>query len=105
MSDIENFLNDTPDHSFLVTMSRSIVNRIDKATDKVIEKLYAECLKGHVKIKTQQQQGDMNLIASRMLGVRNINELRRDINKNPLIKGSITNMLESSSIAMRVIHP
>ena len=60
--------------------------------------MYAEYLKDHVKIKTQQQQGDLNLIASRMMGVRNLNELTRDINRNPLITGSITNMLSSSSI-------
>ena len=48
---------------------------------------------------------DMNGIASKMLGVRDINELRRDINKNPLIKGSITNMLASSSIAIEGYTP
>ena len=72
-------------------------NRIDKATDKVIDKLYAECLKGY--IKTQQQLGDMNLnlIASRFMGVKNVDELTRDINRNPLITGSITNALASNS--------
>ena len=79
-------------------------NRIDKATDKVIDKLYGECHIKKTKIKTHQQ-GDMNGIASKMLGVRDINELRRDINKNPLIRGSITNMLASSSIVIEGYTP
>ena len=61
--------------------------------------MYAECLKGHVKIKTQSSP-DMNAIASKIMGVKNVNELTRDISKNPLIKGSITSMLASSSISL-----
>ena len=115
MSDIENFLIDTPDQSLkkrdelkglinscqvdkLPGKTPWTCNRIDKATDKVIGKLYAECQKGHLKIKTQQ--GDMNVVACKMLGVKDVNELTRDINKNPLIRGSITNMLASSSISL-----
>ena len=71
-------------------------NRVDKATYKVIEKLYAECLKCHVKT----QPGDMNVIASRMMGVKNVNELTRN-----LITGSITNMLTSSSITIEGSTP
>ena len=126
MSDIENFLDevDTPKEAVDQSLKRDELkglinnghagklsgktpwtcNRIDKATDKVIERLHAECLKGHVKIKTQQQV-DMNVIASRMMGVRNVNELTRDINRNPLITGFITNMLASSSITTEGCTP
>ena len=118
MSDIEKFLDevDTPkeavDQSLKRDELKGLINsghagklsgktpwtcsRIDKATDKVVDKLYAECLKGHVKIKTQSSS-DMNVIASRMMGVRNVNELTQDINKNPLIRGFLSNMLASSS--------
>ena len=113
MSDIEFFLNDTPDQSNKRDELKGLINsgqadklpgktpwtcnRVDKATDKVIGKLSAECLKGHIKT---QQQGDMNLnlIASRFMGVKNVDELTCDINRNPLITGSITNTLASCSI-------
>ena len=120
MTDIEKFLDevDTPKEAVDQSLKRDELkglinsghadklpgkipwtcNRIDKATDKVIEKLHAQCLKGH--IRPPKQQGDMNAIASKMMGVKDVNELKRAIDKNPLIRGSMSNMLASSSITL-----
>ena len=73
------------------------VGRIDKASDKVIDKLYSDCKKG---VKFEKKPFDMNSIASKMMGVKDIKELTTDINKNPLIKGTISNVIATNSLML-----
>ena len=42
----------------------------------------------------------MNSIASKMMGVKDIKELTTDINKNPLIKGTISNVIATNSLVL-----
>ena len=42
----------------------------------------------------------MNSITSKMMGVKDVKELTTDINKNPLIKGVISNAIATNSLML-----
>ena len=73
------------------------VGRIDKASDKVIDKLYSDCKKG---VKFEKKKFDMDSIASKMIGVKDVKELTTYINKNTLIKGTISNVIATNSLML-----
>ena len=60
--------------------------RLDKASDKVVDKLY----KSVAEPKNTLKEKD---VMSRLSGVDNVNEMMKDINNNFLIKNSASEML------------
>ena len=63
------------------------LDRLDKASDKVIDRLYNKA-----KDQTVQQQPPKDLM-SRIAGVDDVNSMMKDINSNFLIKNQATEMM------------